>query len=95
MMPERDILHQRINLRFDVMLEAGALDEVRRLSERGLDPVFPVMKAIGVPQLSAFLDGMTTLEEAAERAKAASRQYAKRQSTWFRNSLGEGWVSLR
>lgn len=95
MMPERDILHQRINHRFDVMLEAGALDEVRRLSERGLDPVFPVMKAIGVPQLSAFLDGMTTLEEAAERAKAASRQYAKRQSTWFRNSLGEGWVSLR
>jgi tRNA dimethylallyltransferase len=95
MMPARDILHQRINHRFDVMLEAGALDEVRLLSGRGLDPALPVMKAIGVPQLSAFLDGMTTLEEAAERAKAASRQYAKRQSTWFRNSLGEGWVSLR
>ncbi|MEL7430459.1 MAG: tRNA (adenosine(37)-N6)-dimethylallyltransferase MiaA [Pseudomonadota bacterium] len=91
LMPDRAVLHQRINQRFDMMLEAGALDEVRQLLQRGLDPVLPVMKAIGVPQLLEVVNGETSLDEACERAKAASRQYAKRQSTWFRNSLGEGW----
>ena len=90
-MPDRAALHERINRRFDMMLEAGGLDEVRKLLARDLDPALPVMKAIGVPQLAAHLRDELTLEEAVEKAKAATRQYAKRQSTWFRNSFDEGW----
>jgi tRNA dimethylallyltransferase len=52
------------------------------------------MKAIGVPQLAAHLAGEMLLEEAIEKAKAATRQYAKRQSTWFNNSFGEGWENF-
>ncbi|MGI9351851.1 MAG: tRNA (adenosine(37)-N6)-dimethylallyltransferase MiaA [Rhizobiaceae bacterium] len=91
LMPERSVLHERINKRFDLMLDEGALQEVNALLERELDPALPVMKAIGVPQLAAYLRGELSLEDAAERAKAASRQYAKRQSTWFRNSFDENW----
>jgi len=91
LMPERSWLHQRINLRFDLMLEAGALNEVDMLLARNLDDKLPVMKAIGVPHLRETLEGDMPLEEAAEKAKAASRQYAKRQSTWFRNSFDDGW----
>jgi len=73
------------------MLEAGALNEVDMLLARNLDDKLPVMKAIGVPHLRETLEGDMPLEEAAEKAKAASRQYAKRQSTWFRNSFDDGW----
>ena len=93
-MPERHVLHERINRRFDLMMDEGALDEVKALLELGLDAGLPAMKAIGVPQLGQYLNGTATLETAVEQAKAASRQYAKRQSTWFRNSFGDGWSAV-
>lgn len=89
--PARAVLHERINARFDAMMASGAIAEVEALLSLGLDPSMPAMKAIGVPQIAAFLDGSLTREEASERSKAASRQYAKRQSTWFRGQFGPEW----
>ena len=94
LMPERPILHERINQRFDLMIEQGALEEVIALLALDYPQSASVMKAIGVPQLSAYIRGEFTLDEAIEKSKAATRQYAKRQSTWFRNSFGEGWEVL-
>ncbi len=91
LMPDRGVLHERIDMRFDTMVEEGALQEVEALLGRQLDPSLPAMKAIGVPHLGGYLRREEKLEEAIEKTKAASRQYAKRQSTWFRNSFGEGW----
>lgn len=83
--PERQALYERIDLRFDLMLDRGALDEVRAFRERGLAPDLPAMKALGVPQLIAHLEGELDLADAIETAKRESRRYAKRQMTWFRN----------
>lgn len=91
MVIDRDVLRQRINARFDAMLEQGALEEVQALRARNLDSALPAMRAIGVPELIAHLDGALSLADAADRAKAATRQYAKRQLTWFRNQLGADW----
>ncbi len=87
LMPERDELLRRIDARFDAMMAAGALEEVRRLAARNLDPDLPAMKAHGVPWLIRHLNGEVTLEEAVEEAKRDTRQYTKRQATWFRNQL--------
>ncbi|WP_136656359.1 tRNA (adenosine(37)-N6)-dimethylallyltransferase MiaA [Nitratireductor sp. XY-223] len=91
LMPDRDVLRQRIRDRFVSMVESGAIDEVRRLIASGLSPDLPVMKAIGVREIGAYLSGEATLDEAIERASIATRQYAKRQMTWFRNQLDDGW----
>lgn len=93
--PDRAALAAAIGRRFDAMLEAGALEEVAALRALALDPALPAMKAIGVRELSAVLDGQRTLAEAAARAKAATRQYAKRQATWFRHQLGPAWRRCR
>lgn len=93
-MPPRATIHERINMRFDMMVEEGALQEIRALLKKGFPQTAPVMKAIGVPQLAAHLAGEMLLEDAIEKAKAATRQYAKRQSTWFNNSFGEGWENF-
>lgn len=85
--PERDWLHERIDRRFDAMLDAGALAEVEALLALGLPATLPVMKALGVPQLKAHLRGKMALEIATEDAKRESRRYAKRQQTWFRNRM--------
>lgn len=85
-MPERGALYGRIDARFDRMLEAGAIDEVKRLYARHLDPGLPVMKALGVRELLAYMGGQMTLQRAAELAKRDSRHYAKRQMTWLRNN---------
>jgi tRNA dimethylallyltransferase len=87
--PERDELYARIDARFDVMLGAGALDEVAALAARGLDPLLPAMKAHGVPALMRYLAGELSLEEAAVIGRADTRHYAKRQFTWFRHQLPE------
>lgn len=92
--PDRTLLRRRIDDRFDAMVAAGALDEVRALLALDLDPALPAMKAIGVPELAAHLRGTTTLDAALERAKAATRQYAKRQETWFRHQLGPDWQRI-
>ncbi len=81
-------LHARAEARFDAMMNAGALDEVRAVMH--LDPLLPMMKAIGVPELSAHLRGEIGLETAIAQSKAATRQYIKRQSTWWRGQ-GKGW----
>ena len=73
------------------MLQAGALAEVRALSQRQLDPLLPAMKAHGVPWLIRHLDGEISLEEAAAGAIMDTRRYAKRQLTWFRNQM-PGWT---
>jgi tRNA dimethylallyltransferase len=91
--PERDDLYARIDARFDVMLEAGALKEVERLAARNLDPLLPAMKAHGVPALVRHLRGELSLEQAAIIGRADTRHYAKRQFTWFRHQLPEfEWV---
>jgi tRNA dimethylallyltransferase len=91
--PERDELARRIDARFDAMIEAGAIDEVRALMSRNLDANLPAMKAHGVPWLVRALRGEITLAEAVEGAKRDTRQYTKRQATWFRNQLPEfAWV---
>ncbi len=90
----RDRLRERIGARFDAMMAAGALGEVERLAAQTLDPARPVMKAIGVPQLLSYLDGRLTLDEAVERAKVLSGQYAKRQDTWFRNQMDDSWERM-
>lgn len=78
-------LHARAEVRFDAMMAAGALDEARGLMH--LDSMLPAMKAIGLPELIAHLRGETTLAEATTRAKAATRQYIKRQLTWWRGQM--------
>jgi tRNA dimethylallyltransferase len=87
--PDRAALYARIDARFSAMIAAGALDEVRRLAARRLDPLLPAMKAHGVPWLIRHLAGEITLEEAADHARLDTRHYAKRQFTWFRHQLGD------
>jgi tRNA dimethylallyltransferase len=89
--PERETLRRRIDARFLAMMESGALEEVRALGERGLDPMLPVMRAHGVPGLLAHLRGEATLEAAVARGQADTRAYAKRQVTFFRHQL-DGWT---
>jgi tRNA dimethylallyltransferase len=91
--PERDVVKERIDRRFEAMMSEGALDEVARLKRRGLDPLLPIMRAHGVPGLIAHLDGDITLGEAIRRGQADTRAYAKRQVTWFRHQM-EGWEAV-
>ena len=93
LMPDRDELLRRVDARFDAMMVAGALDEVRALAARRLDPNLPAMKAHGVPWLIRHLNGEIALAEAVEGGKRDTRQYTKRQATWFRNQLSDfAWV---
>ena len=92
--PERETLFRRIDERFEAMLVAGALEEVRALAGRGLDPRLPAMKAHGVPWLIRHLAGEMTLGEAAAEAKRDTRRYTRRQLTWFRHQLPDwAWVA--
>ena len=94
LMPDRDELVRRIDARFDAMMAAGALDEVRALAARQLNPSLPAMKAHGVPWLIRHLAGEVTLAAAIEHAKLETRQYTKRQATWFRNQLPQfEWIA--
>lgn len=92
--PERAVLHARINGRFEKMLAMGAEEEVRSLLQLGLGDDMPVMRAIGVSQIRALLEGRSTLQDVYEGGAAATRQYAKRQMTWFRNQMDESWERL-
>ncbi len=87
--PPREALYASINARFETMLEAGALEEVRALAARTLDPALPAMKAHGAPALMAHLRGELSLEAAAEIAKRDTRRYAKRQFTWIANQMSD------
>ena len=87
LMPNRDELGLRIDARFDAMMAAGALEEVRAFAARNLDPNLPAMKAHGVPWLIRHLKGEIAMAEAVAQAKRDTRRYTKRQATWFRNQL--------
>ena len=93
-LPDRATLAARIDRRFAMMLRSGAIEEVRALLALALPPAMPVMKAIGVPQIAAMLAGEMSEAEVVERGAAATRQYAKRQMTWFRNQLDESWQRI-
>ena len=90
--PDRNDLHRRIGTRFDAMVARGAVEEARAFLARRIPADRPAMKAIGLREIGSHLAGETSLDEAADRAKAASRQYAKRQSTWFRNQCDGRWI---
>jgi len=94
LLPPREWLYQRCDARFEAMLEEGALGEVEALRERGLDPDLPVMRAIGVPEITALLEGEATHEETIAAASQATRNYAKRQFTWFRRQTDPEWPRI-
>lgn len=85
--PPREALYTAIDRRFEVMLEAGALEEVRAFAARDLDPALPAMKAHGAPALMAHLRGEMSLADAAEIGQRDTRRYAKRQFTWIAGQM--------
>ncbi|MBO9445299.1 tRNA (adenosine(37)-N6)-dimethylallyltransferase MiaA [Ruegeria sp. R14_0] len=88
----KEWLLDRITRRFDQMLDTGALTEVEQMRDL-YDPSLPAFKAIGVPELMAYLDGSLTLDEARNRATISTRQFAKRQRTWFRARM-KAWNTI-
>lgn len=91
LLPDRDWLYSRCDLRFERMVDGGALAEVEALLARKLDPALPVMRAIGVPEIAAMLEGELSRDQAIAAGQTATRQYAKRQYTWFRNQPPPDW----
>lgn len=91
LLPERAWLYERCDRRFRLMWDGGALREVEALLARGLDPALPVMRAIGVPEIAAFLRGELTADAAIEAGQQATRNYAKRQFTWLRHQNPGDW----
>jgi len=88
---DREKLYERINLRVDLMMEAGLVEEVRALYDAGIRDVQSI-KAIGYKELYAHFDGLVSLDEAVEQIKQNSRRYAKRQLTYFRNKMDIAWI---
>lgn len=87
LVPDRETLYERCDSRLEHMIRAGALGEVEALMQRGLADDLPVMKALGVREFSAHLQGEASLSEATEAAQQETRRFAKRQMTWFRNQV--------
>lgn len=94
LMPDRAWLRQRIAQRFDLMMQGNAVQEVQALLALQPDAALPVMKAIGVREIESWLKGEMSREKAVELSVIATRQYAKRQMTWFRNQFGDEWRRL-
>jgi len=94
LLPDRTWLYERCDRRFGLMLEQGAIAEVETLLARGLDPALPVMRAIGVAEINALLRGEITQAALLERGAQATRNYAKRQYTWFRNQPPDDWARI-
>lgn len=91
--PPRPALYARCDARLHAMVREGALEEVRALIARNLDPALPAMKAVGVREFAAHLHGEISLEAAVEAAQQETRRYAKRQITWMRGQMA-GWPRL-
>lgn len=91
--PERSALYARCDARVAWMVKHGAVGEVERLRARHLDPALPAMKAVGVREFGAHLEGTSTLGDAITATRQATRNYAKRQLTWFRNQTPD-WKRL-
>lgn len=94
LLPDREWLIERCERRFQAMLDAGAAQEVSALLARHLSPDLPVMNAIGVPPIAAWLRGEIGLDAMVDRAVIDTRRYAKRQYTWFRNQPPQCWPRL-
>lgn len=92
LLPPRDWLYQRCDRRFDAMIDAGAADEVRRLLNRSLPPDLPVMRAIGVREIAAWLSGRCSRADMLIAGRQATRRYAKRQYTWFSRQPPADWA---
>ncbi len=86
-LPPQSQLDERCALRFDQMMAKGALDEAQYMNKLHLKPKLPAMRALGLPELIDYLNGKTDLAQAIKLAKLHSRQYAKRQRTWFKHKL--------
>ena len=95
LLPPRSWLYKRCDERFARMIDEGAVAEVEALLARKLNPSLPVMRAIGVRELSAYLFGKTPLDEAITAGRQATRRYAKRQYTWFAHQPPSGWPRFR
>ena len=91
LLPPRAWLYARCDVRFSSMMTQGALEEVKALLARKLDPELPVMRGIGVREIGAFLCGQTSLEDAIRAGQQATRRYAKRQYTWFAHQPPAEW----
>lgn len=93
-LPEREALYRRCDARFERMMGRGAPAEVEALLARHLAPTMPVMRAIGVPEIAGWLRGEWSRDDAIARGQQATRNYAKRQYTWFRRQPPETWRRL-
>ncbi|MEM7269417.1 MAG: tRNA dimethylallyltransferase, partial [Pseudomonadota bacterium] len=82
-------LYERCDRRFELMLEQGALEEAEEMMARDLDPLLPAMKALGAPELFAYLRDEMSREDAVYAAKQGTRNFAKRQMTWMRNQMSD------
>ena len=94
LLPDREWLYERCDRRFASMMENGAVEEVERLLARNLPEDLPVMRAIGVPQIASYLRSECSREEAIAEGQQVTRNYAKRQYTWFRHQPPEQWPRL-
>lgn len=94
LLPDRAWLYERCDRRFEAMLEAGAIAEVEALLARELDPDLPVMRAIGVPEIAGFLAGILDRDAMIAAGQQATRNYAKRQFTWFRRQPPAEWPRI-
>jgi len=94
LLPPRDWLRHRCDIRFEEMLEQGAIEEVIALRARALSPALPAMRAIGVPEILAWLEGTIDRATLIARGQASTRQYAKRQYTWFRHQPPADWPRI-
>ena len=92
LLPDRAWLNERCDRRFGAMMEKGAFEEVAALLARGLDPALPVMRAIGVREIAGWVQSQLSPTEALLAGQAATRQYAKRQFTWFRHQPPADWT---
>ena len=95
LLPPRPWLYERCDLRFEAMIDGGAIEEVEALLARKLDPALPIMRAIGVREIAAFLAGEIDREEMTRRGRQATRNYAKRQYTWFSHQPPANWPRFR
>ena len=94
LLPDRAWLYERCDRRFEAMLEAGAIAEVEALLARELDPDLPVMRAIGVPEIAGFLAEILDRDAMIAAGQQATRNYAKRQFTWFRRQPPAEWPRI-
>lgn len=85
-LPERQNIYQKVNLRFLKMIKEGAIDEVRKLKSLNLEASLPIMRAHGVPEILSFLNNNSSIDECIDKGQQVTRNYVKRQLTWWRSS---------